>query len=196
MVVKKKIILASRSFRRQHLLRQIGLQFDVRESHVEEEFDLSKTPEENVQILAIKKATEVAKSIDDGIIIGADTIVVLDNKIFGKPSNFNHACEMLKTLSGRTHEVYTGFALVNRPLDISISGYEVTKVKFRDLTDDEIIEYVKSGSPMDKAGAYGIQDDYGAVFVEKVEGCYYNVVGLPLAKFYKQLEIFQKQLGL
>lgn len=196
MNIRKKIILASRSPRRQHLLRQIGLKFKIQESNVEEEFDLSKTPQDNVLILSMKKAKEVAKSIDDGIVIGADTIVVLDNKILGKPSDFEQACEMLKTLSGRTHEVYTGFALVDRPSDLFISDYEVTKVKFRELSGDEIIEYVKSDSPMDKAGAYGIQDDYGAVFVEKVDGCFYNVVGFPLSKFYKQLEIFQKQLGL
>jgi septum formation protein len=194
MIVKKKLILASRSPRRQHLLRQIGIRFEVRESNIEEVFDSSKSMEENVRTIALQKAMAVASTIDNAIVVGADTIVVLKKRIFGKPKNKKDALKMLTLLSGRTHNVYTGFALVDRPSNASISAVEVTKVKFRTLSNHEIQEYIHSGSPMDKAGAYGIQDDYGAVFVEKIDGCFYNVVGLPLTRFYTTIRKFQQQL--
>jgi septum formation protein len=193
-MINKKIVLASGSPRRQSLLRQIGIDFDVKESGVEEVFDHTKKPEENVVLLSRRKAETVAASYDNAIIIGADTIVVLDKDILGKPLNEQEAVSMLQRLSGRTHVVYTGFTLVDRPSNCSTMAFEATKVTFRKLSDDEITEYVRSGAPMDKAGAYGIQDDYGAVFVEKVDGCFYNVVGLPLTRFYMTLLRFQQQL--
>jgi septum formation protein len=196
MMIKKKLILASRSPRRQLLLRQMGLDFEIRESGIDEVFDTIKSFEANVMFLSEQKALHIARSVDDAIIIGADTIVVLDKHILGKPSDAQDASKMLTRLSGRIHEVYTGFTLFDRPSNQSMSAFEVTKVKFRVLLPDEIAEYVNSGSPMDKAGAYGIQDDYGAVFVEKVDGCFYNVVGFPLTKFYTTLQQFQKQLGI
>lgn len=196
MTVKKRLILASRSPRRESLLRQIGLTFEVRESGIEEVFDYSKSPEENVQALAFQKASAVAGTVNDAIIIGADTIVVVNAKVLGKPNDRGEAAQMLTMLSGRTHEVYTGFSLVDRPSNKSTTAFEVTKVTFRKLESDEIEAYVRSGSPLDKAGAYGIQDDYGAVFVEKIEGCFYTVVGFPLTKFYLTMEHFQKQLQL
>ena len=196
MVVKKKLVLASASPRRQALLKQIGLQFEVRESRVDEEGESGLRPKDYVTTLSKKKASVVAMKEDNAIVIGADTIVVIDDKMLGKPSDEHEAAQMLKTLSGRTHEVYTGFTLYDRPTNKSVSTVEITKVTFRSLDADEITEYVRSGSPMDKAGAYGIQDDYGAVFVEKVEGCFYNVVGFPLAKFYTTLKEFLQQLGL
>jgi len=103
---------------------------------------------------------------------------------------------MLNMLSGRTHNVYTGFTILDKPSNKFITDYEITKVTFRKLLSNEIDEYVDSGSPMDKAGAYGIQDDFGAVFIEKIDGCFYNVVGFPLTKFYLAMLKFQKQLGL
>lgn len=195
MIGSKKLILASRSPRRQHLLRQIGLDFEVRESGIEEDFDTSKAPRENVLLLSREKASAVASSFRNAIILGADTIVVLDGEILGKPFDEADAIRMLKKLSGRIHKVFTGFTLIDRPSDRSISASEMTRVTFRRLSQMEIADYVRSGSPMDKAGAYGIQDDYGAVFVEKIEGCFYNVVGFPLARFFLTMRDFQKTLN-
>ena len=196
MHLMKPLILASRSPRRQHLLRQIGLNFEVRESNVDEEFDARQSPEENVKTISKRKASIVAPSFENAIIIGADTIVAFEKRVLGKPKDAKDASDMLIALSGHWHEVYTGVTLFDRPTNETISTVEVTKVKFRSLAPREITEYVTSGSPMDKAGAYGIQDDYGAVFVEKIEGCFYNVVGFPLAKFYSTMQTFQKQLSL
>lgn len=195
MFVKKKIILASRSPRRQILLRQIGLEFVVQESGVDEDFEHIQSPLDHVKILSHRKAVEVGKNIGNGFVIGADTIVELDGNILGKPTDEKDAINMLHTLSGRTHKVFTGFTILDRPSNAALTDYAVTDVTFRRLTNDEIEEYVRSGSPMDKAGAYGIQDDYGAVFVEKIDGCFYNVVGFPLAKFYLAMQQFQESLG-
>lgn len=195
MKVKKKIILASASPRRQTLFHQIGFDFEVRQSSIEEVFDKTKTPEENVIRLAEAKVLDIAKEIDDAFIIGADTIVVLNGEMMGKPVDDRDAFRMLNKLSGREHKVFTGFAIVDKPSNKIVSNVEITSVKFRDLEDEEILEYVKSKSPADKAGAYGIQDDYGAVFVERINGCFYNVVGFPLAKFYITLQKFQKEIA-
>lgn len=127
------------------------------------------------------------EKVNKGIIITADTIVVLEKKILGKPINKKDAYHILKTLSGKTHTVYTGYSIYNFMNNKLISEMEKTKVTFRELTEKEIKEYINSGSPMDKAGAYGIQDDFGAVFIKKINGCYYNVVGLPLSKLYHAL---------
>lgn len=196
MVIQKPLILASASARRHQLLRQIGLQFQTVESGIDETFDRSKGVDENVEIVAFKKARSVGNNIQNGIIISADTVVVLNGEILGKPGSFDEAVSMLSMLSGQTHRVYTGICLFDRPSNLSLTAHEMTNVTFRQLQIDEIREYVMAGSPMDKAGAYGIQDDYGAVFVERIEGCYYNVVGFPLAKFYLVMQSFQKQLGI
>ncbi len=195
MLVPKRLILASASRRRQILLRQVGLTFEVRESDIGEEFEKGLSIPENMKTLALRKAQAVVRPSDDAIVIGADTVVVLDNEVLTKPRDGRDACRMLAKLSGRTHEVYTGFVLLDSPTGNSASAVETTKVTFRNLSGKEIDEYVSSGSPMDKAGAYGIQDDYGAVFVERIEGCYYNVVGFPLARFYVTMQEFQKQLA-
>jgi septum formation protein len=194
--VRKRLVLASRSPRRQLLLRQIGLAFDAQESGVGEEFDPALPPEENVRRVAGRKAAAVAQHFDDAIIIGADTTVVLEGAVFNKPRDAADAAMMLRSLSGRMHQVYTGFVLLDRPSGQSLASVEVTNVTFRPLGEAEIADYVRSGSPMDKAGGYGIQDDYGAVFVERIDGCFYNVVGFPLANFYLAMEKFQQQLGL
>ena len=154
------------------------------ESDVPEDTDGHGSPSEIVLDLSRRKAAQVASRHPDAYIIGADTIVVLDGAVLGKPSDAGDAGRMLRLLSGRTHEVYTGFCVIEKPGERSVSDYEVTKVTFRRLSEEEIDSYVRSGSPMDKAGAYGIQDDYGAIFVEKIEGCFYNVVGFPLTRFY------------
>lgn len=182
------LILASQSPRRKALLRQIGLKFTVRPSSVPENLLDHETPEHNARRIALSKAMKIAKASRHGIVIGADTIVVLRGKILGKPRSHSEARRMLRTLSGNMHTVYTGFALVDVETHRYTVGIEKTKVWFRELSEEEIEEYVASGSPMDKAGAYGIQDDYGAVFVERVEGCFYNVVGFPLTRFYKALQ--------
>ncbi len=191
----KPIILASRSPRRIHLLRQIGLSFTVQESGVDEHIDDGVGPEEAVRKLSFEKASHVAGRLRTGIVIGADTIVVLDGEILGKPASKEEAITMLSRLGGRTHTVFTGFALVDVESKKSLVDYERTDVTFRRLGKEEIENYVQSGSPMDKAGAYGIQDDYGAVFVEKISGCFYTVVGFPLSKFYTSLNMFLEQLA-
>jgi septum formation protein len=196
MIVKKKIVLASRSPRRQLLLRQLGLTFEVRESGVGESFAELQSPVDHVNILSHRKAADVGQNYSDAFVIGADTIVVLGDAILGKPVDPEDATRMLTILSGRTHRVYTGFTILDRPSDQFLTDYAVTEVTFRKLIPEEIVAYIRTGSPMDKAGAYGIQDDYGAVFVEKIDGCFYNVVGFPVTKFYLALERFQKQLGL
>ncbi len=196
MIVKRKLILASGSPRRRRLLKQLGLEFEVRESGVDEERDVPNDPDLHVRVLSERKAVAVAAEEEEGIIIGADTIVVLDGAILGKPKDQRHAVAMLARLSGRTHDVYSGFTLLDRATNKKKTAVEVTKVSFRHLTLQEIEEYVVSGSPLDKAGAYGIQDDYGAVFVERIDGCFYNVVGFPLSRFYTELQQFQKELGL
>lgn len=186
----KRIILASASPRRRRLLGQIGLTFTVDESNIPEDTAAYPSPREIVLGLARRKAEEVAARHDDALVIGADTIVVLEGRILGKPADAADAAGMLATLSGRTHEVFTGFCVVETPGGRSVADFERTRVTFRALGREEIDAYVRSGSPLDKAGAYGIQDDLGAVFVERIEGCYYNVVGFPLAKFYVRFKEF------
>ena len=189
------LILASQSPRRKILLRQIGLRFRVVHSSVRESIRPGETPRRNARRIALEKAVAVAAVVRSGIVVGADTIVVLDDKILGKPSSAAEAREMLRRLSGRTHTVYTGFALVDAATRRHFAAVEATKVRFRKLSSAEVQSYVASGSPMDKAGAYGIQDDYGAVFVEKVEGCFYNVVGFPLSRFYTEYHRFLADLN-
>lgn len=194
MKLTKRLVLASKSPRRVHLLRQLGINPDIMPSQLEEVFRSNETPEVNVMRLALDKARDVARHYGDAIVVGADTTVVLDSRWLGKPAGSTEAKEMLGMLSGRTHTVYTGIALIDRPSDRFIVDVEATKVTFRKLAAQEIEEYVAGGSPFDKAGGYGIQDDYGAVFVTKVEGCFYNVVGFPLSRFYSRLDEFQSQV--
>jgi len=193
-VSRKPIILASSSPRRAHLMSVLGFPFTVRESGVDEIIDEKLAPEEIARGLAFRKASTVASQLSSGIVIGADTIVVLEGKILGKPATEEEAVGMLLALSGKTHTVFTGFALVDAESKKSYISFERTEVTFRALRRDEIERYVAAGSPMDKAGAYGIQDDYGAVFVEKIDGCFYNVVGFPISKFHTALTNFIEEL--
>lgn len=181
------IYLASKSPRRRKLLKQINLKFKSFSVDVDEIIFAGEQPHKTVLRLSKEKLEAAKLFVKKGVIITADTIVVLDHYVLGKPKNKKDAFRTLKILSGRTHTVYTGYALYNSINNKTISEYEKTEVTFRDLTDVEILEYIDGGSPMDKAGAYGIQDDFGAVFIKKINGCYYNVVGLPLAKFYHAL---------
>ncbi len=181
------IYLASKSPRRKKLLKQLNLKFHIISVEIDEKRKRNELPADMVKRLTLLKLIPAKKFIKEGIIITADTIVVLGNEILGKPKNKKVAKQMLKKLSGNTHTVYTGFAVYNSVTDKIIIDYEKTKVTFRKLKSDEIENYIESGSPMDKAGAYGIQDDFGAVFVKKINGDYYNVVGLPIAKLYLNL---------
>ncbi|MBL7958762.1 septum formation inhibitor Maf [bacterium] len=180
------IILASASPRRAQILSQIGFNYKVVPSSIEEIFT-NHDPVEVAKELAMNKAKEVAESYPESIVIGADTIVFLNNQILGKPASEAEAIAMLRSLSGNTHVVYTAFAIIQKSMNKQIVDLETTEVTFRNLSDEEIRLYVRSGSPMDKAGAYGIQDQ-SAVFVEKITGDFYNVVGLPISKIYDYLQ--------
>ena len=182
-----KFVLASASPRRAQLLELIGMKFEIIVSSVDEKECSEKNPAERVKNLALRKAQDVASDIGRAIVIGADTIVVLDGAILGKPRDAQEASRMLRQLSARTHQVYTGFSLVRG--EARVVDYERTSVHFRELSEDEIRAYVNTGGPLDKAGAYGIQD-VSAMFVDRIEGCFYNVVGFPLAKCYATLNEF------
>ena len=172
------IILASASPRREQLLRQVGYEFQVLPSRAEEDNTAELPPEELVQTHARAKAWDVARQVAPAdIVIGADTLVVLDGKVFGKPGSAEQACRMLRELSGRTHSVWSGIAIVKegRCLCEAVE----TRVTLGLLNEEEIKRYVATGEPLDKAGAYAVQG-IGAVFVERLDGCYFNVVGLPL----------------
>lgn len=175
-----KIILASASPRRKMLLKQIGIPFGVVVSDVEEEVKLALTPEELVIELSKQKAINVANSLGEGfLVIGADTIVVFEGKILGKPKDKEDAYKMLSMLQGNCHEVYTGVTII-RTKDKQIeSDYEKTKVYMRKLSQSIINKYIDTKEPLDKAGAYGIQEK-GGLFIDKIDGDYNNVVGLPL----------------
>ncbi len=180
--------LASASPRRRKLLKLLNVKFKSFAVDLNEELNDGEHPASTVKRLAKEKMLLAKGKIKDGILITADTIVVLNKKILGKPKDAAEAKRMLKLLSGNQHHVYTGFAIFNSRTEKRIVDYEKTAVFFRELSRTEIDEYVKTGSPLDKAGAYGIQDDYGAVFIRKINGCYYNVVGLPLAKLYSRIK--------
>lgn len=187
----KKIILASASPRRSELLHQIGLKFEVVPAKSEEKLPLHQTPSETVQALALAKATEVAQQFDDDVlVIGADTIVVLDDNILGKPLDLSDAQRMIAMLSGREHSVFTGLAVIDVANNRTIVDFSETKVFFRKLTAAEITAYINCGESLDKAGGYGIQG-FGASLVERIDGCYFNVVGMPLSK----LTMILQQLG-
>lgn len=187
MKLRVAFILASQSPRRRKLLAQLGLPFEVHPSHVDENAINHHSPAQLVQQLALEKARVVAARFPEALTLGADTLVVLDGEVLNKPADAAEARTMLRRLSGRTHTVYTGIALVHPASQRQITDYEATQVTFASLTDAEINAYVATGSPLDKAGAYGIQDDYGAVFIRRIEGDYYNIVGLPLHRLYHML---------
>jgi len=183
------IYLASNSPRRKQMLKMLGIDFKVISVDLDEIFLNNESPVKTVKRLAEEKLKLAREKVSNGVIITADTIVVIDNKRIGKPTNKKNAERILTLLSGKSHFVYTGFSIYNKERKKQITDYSKTKVTFRELTKTEIREYVKTGDPMDKAGAYGIQDDYGAVFVEEISGCYYNVLGFPASKIYTALKM-------
>lgn len=181
------VFLASKSPRRKKMLEMMGIDFCILSIDMHEEIIETQSPESNVKRIATDKCNLALNQIENGIVITADTIVVIDNKIIGKPFDKIDAEKILRILSGRSHYVFTGFSIANKTNNKIITDFAKTKVTFKDLSTKEINDYIDTGSPMDKAGAYGIQDDFGAVFVEKISGCYYNVIGFPVSKIYQAL---------
>ncbi len=186
-----RIILASGSPRRRELLEQIGLEFAVVPSNAAEDVLPEETPEQLVQRLSLAKAQEVAMRADvtGRWYIGSDTIVLCNDLILGKPRDNDHARQMLQQLSGREHQVLSGIAIIDRQTGRQHVEAVATRVRFRDLTDEEIARYIATGEPADKAGAYAIQG-LGVCFVAGIEGSYSNVVGLPLCRLTLALKDF------
>jgi septum formation protein len=183
---KKKLILASRSPRRAQILTREKVNFEINIPKSYKEENIFSDPVTHVLELSKRKAQSVADEVENGIILGADTIVVLDKEILGKPKNKDEALSILKRLSGRMHQVYTGITLINKSTGKTISDYDVTKVTFNQLNEQKIINYVATGEPMDKAGAYGIQG-MGSFLVDHIEGSLDNVIGLPTEKLQEVL---------
>lgn len=186
--IMTKLILASASPRRKELLNQIGLDFEVYPSNVKEEIPF-ENPVKYATDLALLKAKSVADIVLSGVILAADTIVLYNDEILQKPYNEENAKEILKKLSGDTHQVITGIALIDVNKNKIVTKHSVTKVYFKRLSEEMITKYIATGEPFDKAGAYGIQG-FGACLVDKIEGCYFNVVGLPISKLVDCLPSF------
>lgn len=184
---KRRIILASKSKARQKLLRQIGLEFVVAESTVREATALKGRCSNFVMKNAIKKAKDVAGRFDSGVVIAADTVVLVGKKIIGKPRNIKDAVRSLKILSRKPQWVYTGLAVIDIDNGKTFTDYEKTKVYMYPLSDKETLSYFKKISPFDKAGSFDVQGP-GSIFIDRIEGCFYNVVGLPLAKLARILK--------
>lgn len=182
-----ELILASQSPRRQQLLRQMGLRFRVQVPHVDEAMDPARPPEEEVCRVSLIKARTAGRTAPEAIVVAADTIVVCEGQILGKPHSEEEAEQMLRLLSGRVHQVMTGYTVLQG--DRTETGLEVSLLHFRSLAEAEIRAYVATGEPMDKAGAYGIQG-VGGLFVRRLEGDYYNVMGLPICALTEVLRRF------
>lgn len=183
------MILASKSPRRKEILEEFGFKFKIEAKETLEE-SKKENPKDFVMEIALEKAMVVAEDNYEEWIVAADTVVVYNNKILGKPKNKEEAKEVLKSLSSHSHEVYTGVAIVNKQKNISLTFTELTKVYFKNISDQEINWYVETKEPLDKAGSYGIQGK-GSILIEKIEGDFYNVMGFPISKFYEEM----KKLG-
>ena len=190
---KTKFILASQSPRRSKLLAQIGMIFETFPSNFVEDSSINLPPSNLALNFAESKAKSVAKKYKSSWVIGADTIVTLKGKVFGKPNSFDEGNEMLRALSGKTHDVFTGVSIQNIEKKINLTFNERTKVTLKKLTDEEIFFYLKNHKPYDKSGSYGIQG-YFSVYIQKINGCYFNVVGLPLHKLYLNLKSIDEEL--
>jgi septum formation protein len=185
-MVKQKIILASTSPRRRELAKTMGLDFEVVPSNYDEDMTLKLRPKEMVLTFAYGKAKDVAKKFKESIVIGVDTIVVFNGKKLGKPKTDEDAYKMLKSYSGKKQYVYSGICLIDCKTGKIIKDYEITEVEFKKLEDFEIKSYLKTGEHKDKAGGYGIQD-LSSIFIKKINGCYFNVMGFPIYNIYKNL---------
>lgn len=187
----RKLILASQSPRRRELLALTGIPFLTAAADIDETFDPALSVEENVMEISKQKAEAVWHTLPPAeagaVVIGSDTTVLLDGTPLGKPGDFDHACAMLSSLQGRTHEVLTGFAVLCD--GTAITEYARTVVEFGVMSTGEITRYVELMKPYDKAGSYGIQDPLLACFVTRIDGCYYNVVGLPVSKVFATLKL-------
>lgn len=181
-----KLILVSRSPRRKEILKKLNFKFEVLKPAINNEI-IFKDPAQTTLNNAKRKVMSVLSiAPDNSILIGIDTLVYLDNEILGKPKNKENAIKMLKKLSGNWHRVYSGLYIYDKRCKRSVEGVAITDVKFKPLTDSEIYWYINTNEPYDKAGAYGIQG-YASMFIEKIRGCYYNVVGFPINLLYKLL---------
>ena len=185
----RDIILASASPRREEILGKTGLKFGVDKSDYEEDIDSRLKPHDLASSISRGKAARVARRHRNALIIAADTIVVLKGRLFGKPRNEDQAREMLKALSGKAHSVITGFTILDTATEKAISRSVESKVFFKRMTAEEIEGYIRSGEPLDKAGAYGIQG-LGAVLIKRIEGDFFNVMGLPLYALAESLKKF------
>lgn len=179
-----RFILASASPRRKELLALLLKDFEIRQSSIDENLNIRNAPHLCMRLSYDKALDVAATTAGEAVIIAADTIVVLKNRIMGKPQDEEDAFGMLFALSGRTHYVYTGLTVLDTAGHREVTQYEKTAVTFNRMTPQEIKEYIKTGEPMDKAGAYGIQG-YTSRFIKKINGCYFNVVGLPVSRLYK-----------
>ena len=175
------IILASSSPRRKEILGNTNLKFKIIKSNIDEVILSKESPYQVVMRLAYEKSMDIAYSNKDKLIIGADTVVCLDDVILGKPKDELEAIEMIKKLSGKTHQVITGISLINLDANKKIIDYVVSYVKFKNLSHEDVMDYIQTNESLDKAGAYGIQG-YGALLVEEIKGDYFNIVGLPISK--------------
>jgi len=183
------VILASQSPRRKALMNQLGIKFIVKTADIDEDnHNFPHDPIEMVKFLSAEKAKVIQSRFPESLIIAADTTVALKGQILNKPSDEDHAFRMLSLLSGNTHKVYTGYTILIPGNSQKITKVVETEVTFNSLTSEEIWAYIKSGSPMDKAGSYGIQDDFGAVFINNIVGDFYNVVGFPIQHFYQTMK--------
>lgn len=184
---KIKLILASKSPRRQSLIESLGFPFEVRIKEVDEVYPSTLEAEKVPIFLAELKAEPLVDQLQDGeVLITSDTVVINEGQILGKPKDYEDAFQMLQSLSGKAHKVVTGVCMQSKTTKISFT--ETTIVHFSTLTKDEIDFYIENYKPYDKAGSYGIQEWIGAIAVHKIEGCYYNVMGLPVHKVYKTLK--------
>jgi len=184
-----KLVLASKSPRRQQLLEQLNLPFTVRTKDTDEDFSVQLKAQEIPVFLCEKKANAFINELaDDELLITADTIVWINNKVLNKPANESEALQMLQMLNGDVHQVFTGVCLQSNQKQLSF--YDETKVWFSKLSDEELMYYINNYKPYDKAGSYGAQDWIGLVGIDKLEGSYFNVMGLPIHKLYAQLKTF------
>lgn len=183
----RKLILASQSLRRAELLKYLDIPFSIIPSNADETIDLNQPIVEEIKRLAYKKASDVLNRNQEALVLGSDTVVVIDNEILGKPKDKEEAFSMLKKLSNRKHQVITGVCLISEDkTDIFAS---ISDVYFHELSDDEISNYIENEQPFDKAGAYAIQGKAG-LFIDRIDGDYYSVMGLPIALIYQHLKNF------
>jgi septum formation protein len=184
-----EILLASKSPRRQQLFQETGFNFKIVSIDADESFDAHKTPAEISEFLAKHKAAHYHEALKSNqLLVTADTIVYSENNVLNKPNSEDEAFEMLSFLSGKTHQVFTGVAI--KSAEAERVFHESTEVTFKTLTHQEIWHYIKTASPMDKAGSYGVQDWMGFVGVSSINGCFYNVMGFPMSRFWKELNYF------